>query len=524
MKKLPIGISTFSEIIHEGYYYVDKTQYVHELADAGKYYFLSRPRRFGKSLFVDTLRCAFEGRKELFHGLYLERHWDFDSTYPVILISFGRGHFYDLQNLNNNIEEILTLNSKRLGLELYGITVNGRFKNLVIDAAEKFGARTAILIDEYDKPILDNLEDVSMAGEMWDGLKNLYSVIKDSDRYIKFCFITGVSKFSKVSIFSDLNNLNDISLDLRMGAVCGYTQKELEHTFAGRLSDVDPDKLAAWYNGYNFLGRETVYNPFDVLLFLDSGQFGSYWFESATPSFLVKLLIANRIYLPDLEHIEIDQNMLSSFELDNLLPEAVLFQTGYLTIKNKEEISTGQWMLTLDFPNQEVRISLNMHLLNYLSGAPSRTSSLRFKMIKALKNQDTDQTERLFKSLFSSIPYEWYTKSRMDQYEGYYASVVYAFLASLGLDLRPEQSSSHGRTDLIIDAGNVVYVLEFKVVEIEGDGKKAINQIKEQGYHQQYVEAGRKVILVGIDFSQKERNVAGFEYQVSGLNSRSVRC
>nr|MBL0717476.1 AAA family ATPase [Desulfobacterales bacterium] len=341
MKKLPIGISNFSEIIHEDYYYVDKTQYVHDLADAGKYYFLSRPRRFGKSLFVDTLRCAFEGRKELFHGLYLERDWDFDKTYPVILISFGRGHFYDLQNLNNNIEEILTLNAKRLGLELHGITINGRFKNLIIDAAEKFGGRTVILIDEYDKPILDNLEDISMAGEMRDGLKNLYSVIKDSDRYIKFCFITGVSKFSKVSIFSDLNNLNDISLDFRMGAVCGYTQNELEHTFADRLSDVDLNELAVWYNGYNFLGSEAVYNPFDVLLFFKEKQFGSYWFESATPSFLVKLLIKNRIYLPDLEHIEIDQNMLSSFELDNLLPEAVLFQTGYLTIKNKEEVSTG---------------------------------------------------------------------------------------------------------------------------------------------------------------------------------------
>ncbi len=261
------------------------------------------------------------------------------------------------------------------------------------------------------------------------------------------------------------------------------------------------------------MGKENVYNPFDVLLFLDAGELGNYWFESATPSFLVKLLSRDRVYLPDLEHIEIDQNMLSSFDLEQILPEAVLFQAGYLTIKNVQEMAPGQRLLTLDFPNQEVRVSLNMHLLNYLSGAPSRTSSLRFKMIKALRQQNMEQVKELFQSLFSSIPYEWYTKSKMDEYEGYYASVVYAFLASLGFDIRPEPSSSHGKANLILDTGEVVYVLEFKVLELLGDAKKAITQIKEQGYHQQYIHAGRKVILVGMDFSKKERNLTGFELE-----------
>ncbi|MDZ7762644.1 MAG: AAA family ATPase [Desulfovermiculus sp.] len=256
MKKLPIGISNFAEIRTEGYYYVDKSSFVHQLVSAGKYYFLSRPRRFGKSLFVDTLRCAFEGKKELFKGLYLEKNWDFEKSFPVLSLSFAGGRFYDLQNLNDNIEEILSFNAGRLGLELKGKTINGRFKNLIVDTVDKFADRVVILIDEYDKPILDNFEDTPRAEEMRDGLKNFYSVIKDSDASIKFCFITGVSKFSRVSIFSDLNNLEDLSLNSDMGAICGYTQAELEHIFAERLSGVDLQEVSNWYDGYNFLGKK----------------------------------------------------------------------------------------------------------------------------------------------------------------------------------------------------------------------------------------------------------------------------
>ena len=513
MQKLPIGIYTFSEIITEGYYYVDKTYYIYQLAQAGKYYFLSRPRRFGKSLFLDTLKCAFEGREELFKGLYLENNWDFEKAYPVLCFSLGRGRVSSLEELNTNILSMLDAQAEKQGIECKNELVANRFAELIQKVYAKTGRRVVILIDEYDKPILDNLEDGQKAEQMRDGLMNFYSVIKDSDCYIEFCFITGVSKFSRVSIFSDLNNLEDISLDSRMGAICGYTQSELENTFAERLPGVDLDELATWYNGYNFMGEENVYNPFDVLLFFRENKFGNYWFETATPSFLVKLLRRNKIYLPNLEHIEIDQNMLSSFDLEQILPEAILFQSGYLTIKNVEEMAPGQRLLTLDFPNREVRVSLNMHLLNYLSGAPSRTSSLRFRMIKALQQQDMQQVKKLFQSLFSSIPYEWYTQSRMDEYEGYYASVVYAFLASLGVDLHPEPSSNHGQADLIIDSKEVVYILEFKVVELVGDGQKAITQIKEKGYHQQYVQAGRKVILLGMDFSKQERNIAGFEFE-----------
>jgi len=515
MKKLPIGISTFSEIIEENFYYVDKSRYVRQLFDSGKYFFISRPRRFGKSLFVDTLKCAFEGKQELFQGLYLEYHWDWEDIHPVIFISFGRGLLKDRDELDQRIHRFLSEQAVYHGIDCHEALVADRFAELIEGVWEKTGKKVVILVDEYDKPILDHIETPSRAETLRDGLKNFYSVIKESDRYIHFCFITGVSKFSKVSIFSDLNNLEDITLLPEMGSLCGYTESELIKTFADRLDDVDIDTLQEWYNGYNFLGEEKVYNPFDVLLFLKKRQYGNYWFESATPSFLIKLLHQRKVYIPDLSHIEIDQGLLSGFDLANLMPEAILFQSGYLTIKSVETFAPGQRIFTLDYPNHEVKVSLNMHLLNYFTAEASGTSSLRLKMSKALKLKEMGKVENLFKSLFSSIPYEWYTAGNLDKYEGYYASVVYAFLASLGFDLRPEPSSSHGRADLVLKTDKYVYIIEFKVVEIVGDGQKAIHQIREKGYHDQYVQAGADVMLVGMDFSKKERNLVGFAFETA---------
>jgi hypothetical protein len=510
MKKLPIGISTFSEIITKNYCYVDKTPYVHALATTGKYYFLSRPRRFGKSLFVDTLKCAFEGRRELFDGLFLENNWDWNETRPVLDFSLGRGRVSSSEELNIRLRALVDEQAEIHGVVCRDELIADRFADLIRQVAKAADKRVVVLVDEYDKPILDNLEEISRAEQMRDGLKNFYSVLKDSDEHIEFCFITGVSKFSRVSIFSDLNNLQDISLAPSVGGICGYTQAELKDTFSDRLTDVDMGMLRHWYNGYNFLGPDKVYNPFDILLFFRNQQYGNYWFESATPSFLVTLLRREHFYLPSLEHIEVDEGMLAGFDLDRILPETVLFQAGYLTISRVEEFATGQRILTLDFPNQEVRVSLNKHLLNFLSGVPSRTSSLRLKMVKALKSRDMDTVQNLFKSLLSAIPGEWYMNNQLDRYEGYYASVVYAFLASLGFDLRPEESSSHGRCDLVVDTREVVYIIEFKVTELTGDGQSGLEQIRSRGYHDQYVQAGREVILVGMDFSKKERNLTGF--------------
>ncbi|WP_319577415.1 AAA family ATPase [uncultured Desulfobacter sp.] len=392
--------------------------------------------------------------------------------------------------------------------------IANRFAELIRKVWKKTGKSVVILVDEYDKPILDHIDNTAKAEEMRDGLKNVYSVIKDSDRYIRFCFITGVSKFSRVSIFSDLNNLEDISMQPEMGTICGYTEKELTGTFHERLDWVNIDTLREWYNGYSFLGKERVYNPFDVLLFLKNRQYGNFWFESATPTFLIRLLQQNRFYLPHLEGIDVNESVISSYSIDQLTAETVLFQSGYLTIDTVMQVGPRR-VFRLSFPNQEVKLSFTDAILAGYAPGIQAMAGFQNNLYRALESRDMDSVQQIFKSFFSSIPYEWYTAGNLDRYEGYYASVVYAFLASLGFDLHPEESASHGRADLVLKIDQTVYVMEFKVVEILGDGKKAIDQIREKGYHDSYIQAGKNVILVGIDFSKKERNIVGFAFETA---------
>ncbi|WP_186441601.1 AAA family ATPase, partial [Desulfamplus magnetovallimortis] len=323
MKKLPIGISTFQDIITENYCYVDKSVHIRQLLDGGKYYFLSRPRRFGKSLFLDTLRSAFEGEKELFKGLYLENNWEWNDKYPVISISFGRGVLNGKEELHKRITAILKEQADKHDIKYSHELIADRFAELIQALYKKYGKKVVILVDEYDKPILDNIENISKAEEVRDGLKNFYSVIKDSDSHIAFCFITGVSKFSKVTIFSGLNNLEDISLAPWAGNIFGYTEPELVKTFESMLHGLDINSVREWYNGYNFLGSETVYNPFDILLFLKNRKFGNYWFETATPGFLVKLLKQKRFYIPDLEGMEVNSFVISSLSMEQMTTETI---------------------------------------------------------------------------------------------------------------------------------------------------------------------------------------------------------
>ena len=299
LKKLPIGIQTFSEIRQEGYLYVDKTPQVRQLVEQGKYYFLARPRRFGKSLLVSTLQALFEGRRELFSGLAIEPVWDWDTRYPVIKISFG-GVARDLPEMKALVAAILRSNQQRLGIECHETPSGGVWlKELIEQARQKYGQKVVILVDEYDKLIVDNLDQPEIASQGREVLRDLYTTIKDSDEHVKFAFLTGVSKFSKVSVFSGLNNLKDISLDPRYATLCGYTQHDLETTFAAHLHGADMAQVRQWYNGYNFLG-ERVYNPFDILLFCDSGQrFENYWFATGTPSFLIKLIRQSNFYIPN---------------------------------------------------------------------------------------------------------------------------------------------------------------------------------------------------------------------------------
>ncbi|MCF8109692.1 MAG: AAA family ATPase, partial [Desulfohalobiaceae bacterium] len=367
MKKLPIGIQTFENLIQEGYYYVDKTLFFKMLADQGKYYFLSRPRRFGKSLFLSTIKAAYQGKKDLFQGLCLHDQWDWDRTNPVVHISFGSGVMRNVQDLEIRFQTLLEDHEAFYALTLHRKDLRERFAELIQALYAQSGQKVVVLVDEYDKPILDNIENPETAVFIREELKNYYSVIKDADPFLEFVFITGVSKFSKVSLFSGLNNLEDITLSKASSALCGYTQQELETIFADRLQDVDLSLVRQWYNGYNWLGEE-VYNPFDVLLYLKSKEFRNYWYETGTPGFLVKLLQEGRYSIPEVEDLIVGEEIVGSFDVDSIAVEALLFQTGYLTIRDFSQ--TGAFSrFRLGYPNMEVKASLTNSILSGLSQA-----------------------------------------------------------------------------------------------------------------------------------------------------------
>ncbi|MCI5133187.1 MAG: hypothetical protein D3904_17155, partial [Candidatus Electrothrix sp. EH2] len=381
----------------------------------------ARPRRFGKSLLVDTLDALFSGQEELFQGLAIHRHWDWQQCYPVIRISFADGVLGNRAELDEKIHEILADNEKRLGVKSPHKSISGRFRGLIHEAYLRFGQQAVVLVDEYDKPILDNLTHPQQATEIRDGLRNLYSVIKSADADIRFALLTGVSKFSKVSLFSGLNNLNDISIDPQYSAICGYTEQDLGEVFAPELDGLDREQIRHWYNGYNWTG-EAVYNPFDVLLLFQKRQFRPWWFETATPTFLVDLLTERQVWLPSLNHLETDASLLSAFDTDYISTEALLFQSGYLTI-DQEELISGNYFYRLRYPNIEVCQSLNAVLLDAWTANRSLVVQQRKSLYRLLRKNDFTQIQRLITSFFNSIPNDWYRKNPIARYEGYYASV-----------------------------------------------------------------------------------------------------
>ncbi|WP_200890154.1 ATP-binding protein [Geoalkalibacter subterraneus] len=507
LAKLPIGIQTFAKIREDDYAYVDKTPLVHTLIEEGNYYFLARPRRFGKSLLISTLQALFEGRKELFTGLDIEDKWDWGIQYPVIKISFG-GVARSLEDMKQDVGNILEENQRRLGLSCKNPQdIGGCFKQLIWEAQQKYGQKVVILVDEYDKLIVDNLDQIEVAKQGREVLKDLYSIIKDSDEYIKFAFLTGVSKFSKVSVFSGLNNLKDISLDSRYATLCGYTQHDLETVFAEHLRGADMERVRQWYNGYNFLG-DRVYNPFDILLFIDSGQiFDNYWFATGTPTFLIKLIRKNNYYIPKLDNLRVSKGLIDSYDIEDIELEPILFQSGYLSINHVEQTDFGT-EYSLKFPNREVAISFNDVIVRYLTGSGNNLPTKK-ELLTSLKQGDLQQFENTLTGVFASIPYTNYVNNTIGSYEGYYASVVYAYLASLGLDLTAEDVTSKGRIDLTVKLGNRIYIIEFKV---DGEGR-ALEQIKARGYHHKFQGTGKDIYLIGIDFDSEQRNIAGFEWE-----------
>jgi hypothetical protein len=508
MKRLPIGIQSFKKIREEDYYYVDKTNFV-KLLEKGGYYFLSRPRRFGKSLFLDTLKEAFSGKRELFKGLFLYDNWDWDKSYPVIKIDLSLALSDRPEKLEYSLNSFLEDIAKEHSLNLEKAYPSHRFEELIKKLVERYKEKVVVLIDEYDKPILDRIEDIDSARANREVLKKFFEVLKPSDPYLKLVFLTGVSRFSKVSIFSGLNQLNDITLDERFSSICGYTQEEFENVFEDRLEGIDLEEVKRWYNGYAWLG-EPVYNPFDILLFLDKKAFRPYWFETGTPTFLIKLFQKHRYFLPGLENLEVGEELLSNLDIDFIFPENLLFQSGYLTIKESYQIA-GKNYYVLSYPNFEVRVSFNDAFLTHLM-SPAVKDRAELGIVRALEKGDLGKIEEILYSFFASIPAEWYRKNEIERYEGFYASVVYALFNGSGLQTITEDAGSTGRIDLTVIHRGKVYVMEFKVVEGEAEGK-ALKQIRERRYFEKYLGKYEGVYLVGIEFSKKGKNIVGFEWE-----------
>ncbi len=502
MQQLPIGLNDFEKIRKGNYLYVDKTKHLFEIATKGNYYFLSRPRRFGKTLMIDTLKCLFEGRKDLFEGLYVYDKWNWEETYPVIRIDFASG---DIKSLDRLIEKILYSLKKyedKFEIKCETKDISLRFDELITKTYKKYNQRVVLLIDEYDKPILDNLTKKELAEEIRETLANFYGTIKGLDKCLQFVILTGVSKFSKVNLFSKLNNLTDLTLYHKTPTICGYTEKELDIYFYEHLKGIDREKIKKWYNGYAWLG-DSVYNPYDILFFIDNNyQFRPYWFETGTPTFLIKLMKEKQYFVPDLENIEATDLVLGSFDVDNIDIEPLLWQTGYLTIKNTK-MRGDRTIYILSYPNEEVRYSLNDSLLKSITNNYVKVQN---KVYDYLLEGDIENLINQFKVLFSSIPYSNFANNYISSYEGFYASVLYSFLASLGVNLIAEDITNKGRIDLTILIDNKVYIIEFKV------GKEnPLKQIKEKKYYEKYQEKNKEIYLIGINFSKEEKNIVSWE-------------
>jgi len=508
MKKLPIGISTFEKIIKENYLYIDKTKEAYELITNHAYTFLSRPRRFGKSLFLDTLQNIFEGNKKLFKGLYIYDKWDWEESYPVIKLSWG-GNLRSEEHLKNRIDDVLRHNQTHLEIKCSKTEqFDSCFEELIKKSYKRYNKPVVILIDEYDKPILDNLDQMEVAHENREIIKALYGVMKENDQYIKFVFLTGVSKFSKASIFSGLNNLRDISLLPQFGTICGYTQNDIESTFLPYLKGVDLERVKEWYNGYNFL-NDKVYNPFDILLFIDSGCiFENYWFNTGTPSFLIKLFKSKNYNLAKFEKLKVGEELINSFDIEDLNLETVMFQAGYLTILEQIR-KRNRVQYVIGYPNMETKMSFNNYLLNHFTKRVYIKGEVQNDLIDVLEIADLEKFEQTLKSLFASIAYNNFSKNDIENYEGFYASVIYAYFAGAGFDkIIAEDVTNHGRIDLSVFIDDKVYIFEFKV-----DSKGALEQIKSKKYHEKYMANYNEIYLIGVEFDSVDRNVVGYDWE-----------
>ena len=517
--QLPIGIQDFRTIREGDFYYVDKTPLIRDLVEQGRFYFLSRPRRFGKSLLVDTLRSLFEGREELFRELDIHGHWNWSVQHPVVRLSFD-GKYNEPGEIEGDIIEQLESIERHHDLAPADSSDTGsrRLRNILDRIHQATGQKVVVLVDEYDKPILDVLEAPDLAKANRDYLRGFYGIIKGSAEHVHFVFVTGVSMFSKVSLFSGLNNLEDISLEPRYATICGYTDADLDTVFAPELPGLNREEVRRWYNGYHWRGEEKVYNPFDVLLLFRSREFQSWWFETGSPEFLFRLLMEKGVSPMELEHRTTDKKLVSKFDVGDIGVDALLFQTGYLTIVGEEQRGP-RTLYRLDYPNFEVQQSLNQGLLEHITRSGVAAGDQGEELARLLGENDFEGFGERLRSFLAGVPYPWHDSGDLGRYESWYASMLYMGFRTIGVDLRVEDISSHGRADMVVFHAGQVFVLEFKMVENTESTEKALDramaQIQDRGYTEKYRDRGEPMVLLSLAFGGEERNLLGIRAETA---------
>ena len=519
IRRLPIGLQSFEVMRNEGFVYVDKTEYVLRLAAESRVFFLSRPRRFGKSLFLSTLKAYFLGKKELFKGLYIEdaeqKQAELEGReawikYPVLYLDFTGGIYDTSEGLLNRF--LSFFNEYEEIYKSTGLDIPDRFKNLIKKIYETTGKQVVILVDEYDKPLLETMIINEPLNEEYRRiLKGFYGVIKACDEYIRFAFLTGVTKFSKVSIFSDLNNLRDISMLPEYDAVCGITQKEMEEVFrpeiielgkAQNLTEAETlAKLKQKYDGYHFSESSiNVYNPFSLLNVFAGKVFRSFWFSTGTPTFLVRTLQHQKeICIRDiLENAEMSENALQDYRPDMNNPIPILFQSGYLTLKDYDE---RLGLYKLGFPNDEVKYGFLDNLVpSYTSIAKDASGLFIGNFVRAIEKGDTESFMKRMYTACAGLPYSLASKENVQMRERDYQIAFYIIFSLMGQFVQTEVVSSKGRADCVVHTDDTVYIFEFKLMG-SGTPKEAIQQIKEKGYAEPYKTSRKKIVLIGAVFA-----------------------
>jgi hypothetical protein len=506
MKKLPIGIQSFSKLRSDDYLYVDKTAYIYRLITQGTVFFLSRPRRFGKSLLVSTLESLFKGEKELFEGLYIYDKVDWNASYPVIKFDWSCIRHTEEAEMETGAAIFFKQIAEEYGIMLEQEYAANRFEELLRRLHRKTGRQVVVLVDEYDMPVLDALQEPpERINSIRTFLQSFYRVFKAADEHLRFVFLTGVSRFSKVSIFSGLNNLNDITLDPAYAAVCGYTQRELESYFAPHLeafaqsekrNSVDLlDQIRVWYNGFSWDGITSVYNPYSALLLMDKKMFRNYWFETGTPNFLIGLIKERNDVALLMEPCQMQDTEFDGFDYPALDTKLLMFQTGYLTIKHSEKDPFGNGIrYTLGLPNEEVRQSMMQYLTSSFAGYPvGNTATLRSRMLGQLFSGDVSAFEASVRELFAHIPYQLHIPR-----EAYYHSLLLLWLKLLGFAIQGEVSTDKGRIDAVLTWKDRVIIAEVKFRlngRISSLIKSAFTQIRKNAYYEHISPEKRTALL-----------------------------